>query len=307
MAEGKIDLIVLKNKVLEYKDKKVLVEFISKKTAREFYNMFAASDDVYCVEITGDDNICQRKKVLAEIKSRTKILVIATQVIEAGVDIDMDIGFKDISIPDAEEQFLGRINRSCLRSGCIAYFFNYDDARSIYREDKRGEYPISKPEIAEMLCNKDFAAIYDQVLNDIRKSKNEKNKNNISYTYQECLGLEYKTLEKKLRLIDPNQQIFLAYTLQVGEKLVDGHDVWQRYKELCANTKLGYGQKRVKLSEMAEKMSYFTYTVYNLEEMELNCTEEFGGYYYFDRGEEFIEDGKFNRKAFGNATKGLFL
>lgn len=41
------------------------------------------------------------------------MIVIATQVIEAGVDIDMNIGYKDISILDSEEQFAGRINRSC--------------------------------------------------------------------------------------------------------------------------------------------------------------------------------------------------
>ncbi len=51
------------------------------------------------------------------------VIVVATQVIEAGVDIDMDIGFKDISTLDSEEQFLGRINRSCSRTDCWAYFF----------------------------------------------------------------------------------------------------------------------------------------------------------------------------------------
>jgi len=307
LAEGKIDLAVLRDKVLAYKDKKVLVEFISKKTAREFYNMVVYDEEIYCVELTGDDNVYRRKKVLEEIKSCKKILVIATQVIEAGVDIDMDIGFKDVSIPDAEEQFLGRINRSCLRSGCIAYFFHYDDARAIYRDDKRVEYSISKPEIAELLANKDFAAIYEYVLDDIRTSKKSKNTEHIYYAYQECLELEYKKLEKRLQLIEKNQQIFLAYILQVGDKSIDGCEVWQRYRELCTNIKLGYGEKRVKLSEIAKEMSYFTYSVYNLHERTLVCDEEFGGYYYFERGEQFIEDGKFNRKAFADYMGGLFL
>lgn len=49
------------------------------------------------------------------------LILVATQVIEAGVDIDMDVGYKNISLLDSEEQFLGRINRSCKRKG-MAYF-----------------------------------------------------------------------------------------------------------------------------------------------------------------------------------------
>ena len=48
----------------------------------------------------------------------------------------MDIGYKNISKLDSEEQFLGRINRSCKKSG-IAYFFEVDEARSIYKNDVR--------------------------------------------------------------------------------------------------------------------------------------------------------------------------
>ena len=48
-------------------------------------------------------------------------------MIEAGVDIDMDIGYKDISRLDSEEQFMGRINRSAKRRGTV-YFFDMDDA-----------------------------------------------------------------------------------------------------------------------------------------------------------------------------------
>lgn len=40
---------------------------------------------------------------------------------EAGIDIDMDIGFKDISMVDNDEQFMGRINRSCKRGNSIFF------------------------------------------------------------------------------------------------------------------------------------------------------------------------------------------
>ena len=46
----------------------------------------------------------------------------ATQVVEAGIDIDMDIGYKDISKLDSEEQFIGRINRNFKRKGVVLFF-----------------------------------------------------------------------------------------------------------------------------------------------------------------------------------------
>lgn len=64
--------------------------------------------------LSGDDSIAERKRILDKVKKATDtIILVSTQVIEAGVDIDMDIGYKNISKLDSEEQFLGRINRSC--------------------------------------------------------------------------------------------------------------------------------------------------------------------------------------------------
>ena len=102
----------------KYRDKKVVVEFIKKSSAFDFYKRLVeknedSKEDIFL--ITGDDNKAERKKIIKEAKDkkRKSMILVATQVIEAGVDIDMDIGFKNISILDADEQFLGRINRSC--------------------------------------------------------------------------------------------------------------------------------------------------------------------------------------------------
>ncbi len=51
------------------------------------------------------------------------VILVATQVVEAGIDIDMDIGYKDISKLDSEEQFIGRINRNFKRK--VLSIFRY--------------------------------------------------------------------------------------------------------------------------------------------------------------------------------------
>lgn len=95
---------------------RMLIEFIKKKTARRIYNM-----------------LLEQKLGKDEHGSfyLSNVIVVATQVVEAGIDIDMDVGFKDISLLDSEKQFLGRLNRSCLRDYCQAYFFDCDEASSV--------------------------------------------------------------------------------------------------------------------------------------------------------------------------------
>lgn len=100
--------------------KKVLVEFIKKESASNFFECLKEKDNLPCdVEyMSGEDSIIERSRILHRIKESTRgIILVATQVVEAGVDIDMDIGYKNISKLDSEEQFMGRINRSCQREG----------------------------------------------------------------------------------------------------------------------------------------------------------------------------------------------
>ena len=137
----KITLEELKVHVLKNQHKRVIVEFIKKKTAQEFYRLIKNDTDegVTVRLMTGNSNIQERKDIINEIKELESVILVATQVIEAGVDIDMDIGYKDISRLDSEEQFMGRINRSCKKENCIVYFFNYDDAGKMLYDIKNQE------------------------------------------------------------------------------------------------------------------------------------------------------------------------
>ena len=123
-------------------DKKILIEFIKKRTANDFWvdlleDEYFREKNIKIEYLSGDDSLAERKRILDKIKqTEDTIILVSTQVIEAGVDIDMDIGYKNISKLDSEEQFIGRINRSCKKEG-IAYFFQIDDAKDIYKNDIR--------------------------------------------------------------------------------------------------------------------------------------------------------------------------
>lgn len=152
--------------------KKILIEFVSKDSAYAFYNKLKEDEEISCeIElITGDDNISERSRILEKVKNCNHIILVATQVVEAGVDIDMDIGYKNISLFDSEEQFLGRINRSCKKKGCIAYFFKLDEAKSIYKGDVRINSNITLMDgaIRDILIEKDFDKYYSEVINRLK-------------------------------------------------------------------------------------------------------------------------------------------
>ena len=79
--------------------------------------------------------------------------------------IDMDIGYKNISKLDSEEQFMGRINRSCQRKGEV-YFFKLDEGSGIYRDgDIRIEkrFTLENDEMKNILLEKEFSLYYEKI------------------------------------------------------------------------------------------------------------------------------------------------
>jgi CRISPR-associated endonuclease/helicase Cas3 len=293
------------------KPAKVLIEFIKKDTARDFYNMIKDQFPLV-IELSGDDNKCFRDQAIKKIDSSKEIIVVATQVIEAGVNIDMDIGLKDISILDSEEQFLGRINRSCLKNYCIAYFFYLDKTENVYRDDFRTGQDLRDSKYQQMLESKNFDEFYLGCLKEISESKEELNKNNINVFLEEAMKLDYKTIQGKMQLIrQKNFQLYIPYILKVNDKYIDGQEVWNEYKELYYDNRKTYTKKQIDLSIIREKMLYFTF---NLVSFDFKTSEppyykeELGGYYYLGNEKQYItEDGKFNRRKYLKDTGGPFL
>ena len=163
LLNRKIGIAELEEHILQHKNKRILIEFIRKSSAEEFYAYISESAECPVRLITGDSSIQERKDIIADIENMQEVILVATQVIEAGVDIDMDIGYKDISRLDSEEQFIGRINRSCRKDG-VVYFFNMDDAKGIYRQDVRvdTDNTLMNEEIREILNSKDFYDYYEK-------------------------------------------------------------------------------------------------------------------------------------------------
>lgn len=290
------------------KGRKILMEFITKTSAEMFYHMLAESgrEDLQVFCMTGDDNQIDRKRILREMDTADQdkaVILVATQVVEAGIDIDMDIGYKDISKLDSEEQFIGRINRNFKRKG-VVYFFDMDNESGIYKEDYRVDtaYTLRKDEMKQLLADKKFGKYYDYILKGIRKYRNDrKNENGIEAFVDNVKKLDFVWISQKMKLIDKNDDwkmsVYFAreITTDIGE-IIDGKQVWERYRELLSDMTMNYAKKQILLSEVKSKMSYFIYQIKIDNSLDYN--DRIGELYLIEDAEQYFENGRLNTDKF---------
>ena len=252
--------------------------------------------------------------------------MITTQVVEAGVDIDMDLGFKNISLIDSDEQLAGRVNRNAWKIGCEVYLFRLDEACVLYGRDKRYQIvreQITAEEYKRILREKDFGRLYELVFEVIDSMNEEVYIQNFHSTflkYVECL--DYQQVDRNFRIIEQQNEIVfvpLCVPIEVDspergmkEKLLsgkeleflkaygviprigmlDGKEVWEVYERLVQSRSGGKfdlnGQVDFKM--MQQILSCFTFSLicYSKELQELKCGmgEEKLGYFYLSHWEQ---------------------
>lgn len=304
LSEQKIEYEELLQHIIEnsLNSQKILIEFISKNDAKKFYELCENNEDLNVdyeiLILTGEDNKARRNSIIKKINSKyKKIILISTQLIEAGVDIDVDVGYKNISGLDNEEQFLGRINRSCKKSG-KAYFFYLTDAKKVYKNSVIIENKLNlfSDEMKDVLENKNFDIFYSKVLEILKRKAKEKINNDNFETI--IFNKKFRLLKERMQLIeeqDDKKTYFFNRTLtdeeieEIGEN-IDGSEVWERYADILKEE--NYAKKIVELSKIREKMMYFLYEV--KKNTELNYSDIKGSIIYIDDGDKYFTDGVYN-------------
>lgn len=294
-------------------DNKILVEFITKGAAKDFYKhllkqiKFKGSNEEVIL-FTGDDSGIERKKIIQHIKTGKNIILISTQVIEAGVDIDMDMGFKDISMLDSDEQFVGRINRNCKKENCKVYFFNYDDTTKIYKNDIRNDakYSLSNPKMRELFEGKEFDNYYNYIINELDQVANSKNAKNIDFFRKNTLtDMEFYNIKERMKLIEDQLSITIFLNRNVEDdkgNIFVGENVWNEYLSVLRNVHMTYEEKQVKLSKISEKVQYFTYEINESYKGKFayDIDKSIGNTFYVHNGDNYITNGKFDRDKLVN-------
>ncbi|MBS4057915.1 MAG: CRISPR-associated helicase Cas3' [Bacteroidales bacterium] len=210
-----------------------IVEFIYKQSATDFYNTILEQDFFDKVFVLSGTILEHRRKEIINYlinpsNRKRKIILITTQVVEAGVDIDMDLGFKDRSIIDSDEQLAGRINRNVNKEQCTLYLFNFNKESAIYGKDHR--YKITKEQIKSdeykrILAQKDFDALYDKIFDAQNDWNNREMVENFSDYESAIQKLKFEKVHKDFQLIgQKNLSCFIPLNIPITvESAVDGH------------------------------------------------------------------------------------
>jgi len=203
-----------------------IIEFIYKQTATIFYSIIKKIADDFFDEIfvlSGTILEPRRKEIINYLKDKNnrtkKVLLITTQVVEAGVNIDMDLGFKDKSLIDSDEQLAGRINRNVKKGTCKLFLFNCDNAEVLYKSDKR--FQLQQNDLLgqeeTILKSKDFdTKYYNKVMEGIDLQNDRKFQKGFSDFQNYLRMLDFKEVNNDFQII--NQQsssVFVPMKLPV--------------------------------------------------------------------------------------------
>lgn len=301
---GKIDYDHLLNHMKENigNHKKILVEFIRKKDAENFFKILNEEEifNQYNILIlTGDDNLRRKSQVIRQISGEVikKTILIASHVVEAGVDIDMDIGYKDISMLENEEQFLGRIGRSALKNDAVAYFFDMADEKKIYK-NAQDILTLRNKDRRKNLETKDFSRYFALKL---QKAKNDRDEYAYINFEKDLIKLNFEKISKHMELIDDNRQmieLFLNRNLRINGKEIKGSEIWNQYINLIENKDMNYSEKIVKLSEKKAQMSDFLYRITKRDFVKYigKANDIIGNLVYIEDGEKYIYNERLSYK-----------
>ncbi len=289
-----------------------LIEFITKKSAKSFYEFILPLEGKGYDLIFIDGTVLEPRRIeiieyLKSDRRRDKIIIVATQVIEAGLNLDMDIGFKDTSILDAEEQFAGRINRNASKLNSIVYLFNSGNAQHVYGKDLRYtvQKNIKKEILYEILKEKDFDKYYSHVFEKIINYNNDKFAENISTFLNSLRTLKYWEVRKSFRLIDDKTiPIFVPLCIKdnhfsSGELVflknnkifngrnsqVNGANIFELYSHLISQkgNDIDFLRNKAELKILSAIMSKFVFNSY-LNNDFFNILKHYGeeshGYFY---------------------------
>jgi len=238
---------------------KTIIEFITKKGADEFYQKAKDKNKLFDkIFILSGTILEPRRREIIDILKNThdkNILLVTTQVVEAGVDIDMDIGFKEKSLVDSDEQLAGRINRNSSKEGNKLFLFEMEKKNSnfVYKGDKRLE--VQKVNSLSLLKieGKNFDSYYNQVIEKIKGS------NEVSFI--ENLN-SYKDHIKNLRFSETHIKIIDMESISIFVPLDDeAIQTWEEYKETIKNQELDFTQRQIKLQDLASKISNYTFSL----------------------------------------------
>jgi len=169
----------------------------------------------------------ERLKRIKRVRERcSRVVVVSTQLVEAGVDIDLDVVYRDLAPLDSIVQSSGRCNRNFRQRGKVYVVNLRDDRRSIY-EYIYGASSILIDKTLEVLAGRstvsedEFIELMDEFYDRLQESMSDDESRTLLRALEK---LRFEELSK-FKLIEndyPKVDVFVEFDREAV-------DVWGEY------------------------------------------------------------------------------
>lgn len=252
----------------------------SLKTYENLKNEFPEKTIIYL-----STNIIPKERLerIQKIKETQGVIVVATQMIEAGVDIDIDRVYRDFGPLDSINQVCGRCNRNGIKAqkGIVKLvkildennkdkpFFEYVYREQILAEATKGVFNSQN----EIIPEKDFYKLANQYFENIDNSKSDDNSDVIlewieKLKYKQAFESREETRDKQFRLISQSfKTVDLFIMLDDRAK-----ELWEQSRKIYS-TELNKYKRKELFSEI--KSDFLSYVISVPEKFYSEGTEGF--------------------------------
>lgn len=235
----------------------------------------------------------RRSEIIEKMKGSDKIILVSTQSVEAGIDIDCDFGIRDFAIFDSIEQIAGRINRNSkdeihpYKLIVVNLKENEEKTASyIYGETFRwktieNDFMLENS-VNDFLKNRNFNEYYTKVLEYIKNhNKATKQKSSQTTVKQGIRGLNFEDLNKINIIEDDSMSIMINADVSKNEfsevekkeierkgivyhnDKINGKDIWSKYNEFIKNFQMGHVDKKIETKIWSSILSKFMINLSN--------------------------------------------
>jgi len=294
--------VLLKNDLIEKKEKDFLIVLNTISSAKYIYDFVQDLELENTKNFYLSTNVVPKERLnrIKEIKekkesARPRKVIVSTQLIEAGVDIDTDIVYRDFAPLDSINQVAGRCNRNSAKEdkGSVSIFILKDDRNELYKYIYdpfliSTTLDILKP-IKGPIKESEFLELNNRYFNAVKSGMgDEKYRKNLACITQ----LSFKDLSKKFKLIEedyPKVDVFV----ELDENATN---IWKQYQDLqLEKNHLERSKKYLKI-----KKEFSEYVISAPEKFAHNLVSENSdiGYisihelpYYYDEETGFKHEG----------------
>ena len=267
-------------------EKRVLIVLNTRASARHIFDSLEEFTDCNVFFLSSDVTPVERLDKIEQIKDNKPCLVIATQCIEAGVDIDMDFVIRDFAPLDSIIQCSGRCNRNGLKSrSSIELISLVNDKGKLFTAYVYDAILLEKTSAIlsteyEFILEEDIYKIVSAYFNMLKSSKDTGRKHSENWAYwREALNI------KKLLRGDSEKINFVVISQDCPK---EGELGLKQALQNALEIKDRWVRKRT-IRSLGARIAQLTVSVYAHEDFHPDeIAEEIGGFYLL-RDEYYIQ------------------